>query len=126
MVQTLFIDAKWGGEITLTKKLRVYLKEKNPQSLALFAAVQFSTLDNFIKEIKRLGIKIKMTQAKRTAKPLQILGCDCYDDSFKENIIKNSDMIIYVCDGLFHPKALLLSQIKNHISHMHPTFKYRA
>ncbi|MBI2056774.1 diphthamide synthesis protein, partial [Candidatus Pacearchaeota archaeon] len=33
-------------------------------------------------------------------------------DSFKDQIIKNSDLILYVGDGLFHPKALLLSQIK--------------
>lgn len=113
MVQTLFVDATWEGKISATRVLKDFLNDKKPRSIALFAAVQFSHLDNFIRDIEKQGIKVQITKAKRTTKPLQILGCDCYDDSFKENIIKNSDMILYVGDGLFHPKALLLSQIKN-------------
>jgi 2-(3-amino-3-carboxypropyl)histidine synthase len=42
---------------------------------------------------------------------MQILGCDAYHDSFEEDVIGDSDAVVYVGDGLFHPKALLLSQI---------------
>lgn len=113
MVELLLIDAKWKGEIKLTDKLKKFLQEKKPKSIALFASIQFTHLENFIKQIKKLGIKVNITKAKRTNIPLQILGCDCYKDSFKENIIQNSDLILYVGDGLFHPKALLLAQIKS-------------
>lgn len=112
MVELLLIDAKWEGEIKLTGKLKKFLQEKKPKSIALFASTQFTKLDKLINQIEKLGIKIKITKAKRTNSPLQILGCDCYENSFKENIIKDSDLILYVGDGLFHPKALLLAQKK--------------
>ncbi|MEK6823664.1 MAG: diphthamide synthesis protein [Nanoarchaeota archaeon] len=111
MTELILIDAKWEGEIKLTDKLKKYLQRKKPKSLALFASIQFTNLNNFIGEIEKLGIKVNTTKAKRTNEKIQILGCDCYEDSFKENIIKNSDLILYIGDGLFHPKALLLSQI---------------
>lgn len=113
MTQIIFIDAKWEGEIKLTDKLKKFLLGKKPKSIAIFASVQFTKLDELIKQIKKLGIKINITKAKRTNSPMQILGCDCYENSFEENIIKNSDLIIYIGDGLFHPKALLLSQISS-------------
>ena len=110
MPQLLLIDAKWEGEIKLTKNLANFLKKQNPKSIALFASVQFTNLTNLINQIKKLGIKINTTKAKRTNEKLQILGCDCYEDSFSA-IIQDSDLTLYVGDGLFHPKALLLSQI---------------
>ena len=113
MPRLLLIDAKWEGKIKLIKELKDYFKEKNIKSVALFASVQFTNLNDFIKQIKKLGIKVNTTKAKRTNEKIQVLGCDCYEDSFQEDIIKNSDAILYIGDGLFHPKALLLSQIKN-------------
>ena len=113
MPRLLLIDAKWEGKIKLIKELKDYFKEKNIKSVALFASVQFTNLNDFIKQIKKLGIKVNTTKAKRTNEKIQVLGCDCYEDSFQEDIIKNSDAILYIGDGLFHPKALLLSQIKS-------------
>lgn len=113
MPKLLLIDAKWEGKIKLTDKLKDYLKKQKPKSTALFASIQFTDLKNFINDLKNLGIKVNATKAKRTNEKIQILGCDCYEDSFKENIIQNSDLILYIGDGLFHPKALLLSQIKS-------------
>ena len=112
MPELFLIDAKWEGEIKLTDKLKSFLKKNNPKSIALFASIQFLNLDDFIKEIENIGIKVNTTKAKRTNEKLQILGCDCYEDSFKDSIIKNSDLILYIGDGLFHPKAILLSQSK--------------
>lgn len=111
MSRLFLIEAKWEGKVKLTEKLKNYLKEEKPKSIDLFASIQFSDLDNFIKELKNLKIKINTTKAKRTDKSLQILGCDCYTDSFKDNL--KSDIILYVGDGLFHPKALILATKKN-------------
>jgi len=113
MPRLLLMEARWEGEIKLTSQLKKYLEKKDPKSIAIFTSVQFLDLKNFIKQIEALGIKINTTKAKRTNADIQILGCDCYLDSFKEPIINESDMILYIGDGLFHPKALLLSQIKN-------------
>lgn len=113
MTELLFIDAKWDEEIKLTKELENYLKKNKIKSIALFASTQFTNLDNFIKQVEKLGIKINVTKAKRTNSEVQILGCDCYADSFDKDIIQNSDAVFYIGDGMFHPKALLLSQIKS-------------
>jgi len=113
MPRLLLIDAKWEGKIKLTKELKNYLNKKNIRSVALFASVQFTNLKDFIKELEKNKIKVKITKAKTTNENAQILGCDCSADSFQDKIIENSDAILYVGDGLFHPKALLLSQIKN-------------
>lgn len=110
MPELFLIDAKWEGEIKLTKELKEFLKKNKVKSIALFASVQFTNLNSFINEITKLGIKINTTKAKRTNETTQILGCDCYEDSFLNPIIKESDLIVYVGDGMFHPKALLLSQ----------------
>lgn len=110
MPRLLLIDAKWEGKVELTTKLKNYLRKEKVKSIDLFASVQFSDLDNFIKELKDLKIKFNSTKAKRTDKPIQILGCDCYPDSFKDNL--KSDIILYVGDGLFHPKALILATKK--------------
>jgi len=113
MTQSIFIDAKWEGKIELGEKLIEHLKKQKINSLALFSSVQFTNLEEVKKQIKELNIKILITKAKRTSAPGQILGCDAYHDSFNEPIIENADTILYIGDGLFHPKALLLAQIKN-------------
>jgi len=115
MVSQIIIDAKWEGDIKLGDSLINYLKENKISSIALFASVQFTNLDRVKEQLKDLNIEINITKAKRTSAPLQILGCDAYHDSFEEPIIDQSDAILYIGDGLFHPKALLLSQIKQKI-----------
>ena len=113
MPHLLLIDAKWEGKINLTNELKEHLKKKKIKSVALFASIQFTNLNEFIKELEKNKIKVNITKAKRTNENMQVLGCDCYEDSFEENIIKNSEGVLYIGDGLFHPKALLLSQIKS-------------
>lgn len=111
MPKVLMIKAEWNEEIKLIGKLREKLK--NIKTLALFASVQFSRLDKFLEELKNLNIEVKTTRARRTDSETQILGCDCYSDSFSEDIINESEAILYLGDGMFHPKALLLSQAKS-------------
>ena len=112
MPELFLIDAKWEGKIELIEKLKAYIKKQKPKSIAIFASIQFTNLNNFINEIEKLGIRINTTKAKRPNSEIQILGCDIYHDSFKDFIINDSDLILYIGDGLFHPKALLLAQSK--------------
>ncbi len=110
MPRTVFIDATWDKEIVLGDDVIEHLKKKEAKSVALFASVQFLEVDTVVKQLKELGIEVLTTKAKRTHVPMQILGCDAYHDSFDTEIIKQADEILYVGDGLFHPKAILLSQ----------------
>lgn len=110
-MQLVLFDARWEGEIVLSEEVIDYLKEKGVKSVALFASVNFLNLDTVKKQLADLGIEIMTTKAKRTHVELQILGCDAYHDSFKENIIDDADVTLYIGDGMFHPKALLLSQL---------------
>jgi 2-(3-amino-3-carboxypropyl)histidine synthase len=109
----MFIDAKWEGEIRVSGKLREYLEKHKPKSIALFSSVQFLELDNFISELENAGISVLRTKAKRAFSSGQILGCDCYSDCFSDNVIDECDLILYVGDGMFHPKALLLAQMRS-------------
>jgi len=112
MTQLVFIAAKWDGEISLTPEVINYLENKNAKSIALFTSVQFTEIDKVKKQLEENSIKVLITKAKRTNKPMQILGCDLYHDSFEDNILEEVDVLMYIGDGLFHPKALLLAQIK--------------
>ncbi|MFT4313100.1 MAG: diphthamide synthesis protein [Candidatus Woesearchaeota archaeon] len=112
-MQTVCIDATWDKEIILGDSFISYLKEHNIKSIALFASVQFLELDTVKKQLADMGITIKQTKAKRTHVTGQILGCDAYHDSFGEDIIQTTDLSVYIGDGMFHPKALLLAQMRS-------------
>ena len=111
MAEQLIIDTKWKGDIKLGEPLIDHLKNNNITSLAIFTSIQFTNLEKVKEQLLNLNIQVKTTKAKRTSSKEQILGCDIYHDSFEEQIIQESDAILYIGDGLFHPKALLLSQI---------------
>lgn len=111
MPKTIFIDATWEKEIILGDDILNYFKKNKVKSIALFASVQFLKLDTVKEQLSDLHISVHTTKAKRTDVETQVLGCDAYHTSFKENIIGSSDAVLYIGDGLFHPKALLLSQI---------------
>jgi len=109
-MQSVCIDAKWTGKITLGKDILKYLKEKEIKNIALFASVQFLALDHVKEQLKKANIKVIATKAVRTDAQMQILGCDAYHDSFKKNTIQDTDAILYIGDGKFHPLALLHAQ----------------
>ncbi|MBN1385484.1 diphthamide synthesis protein [Candidatus Woesearchaeota archaeon] len=106
----IFMDAKWDKEIKLGEEVIEYLEEY-ANSVALFASVQFLNLDTVKQQLRSRGIEIRTTKAKRTDEEEQILGCDCYPDSFAKGIIPEADAILYIGDGMFHPQALLLAQM---------------
>ena len=110
-MQSITIDAAWEKEIILGKEVLDYLQEQGASSIALFASVQFLKLDTVKKQLKDADIAVKTTKAKRTDVEGQILGCDAYHDSFEEDVLHTADAALYIGDGLFHPKALLLAQI---------------
>ena len=110
MVQTLFIDGKWEKEVVLGKEIIEFLKKEDIKSVALFASVQFLNLEGVNEQLQNIGVKSVSTRAKRTDAPAQILGCDAYHDSFQDDIISYADAVLYIGDGMFHPKALLLAQ----------------
>lgn len=93
------IEARYQGEIKLPKSLI----EELPNRLMLATTVQF--LDQLPRIQAQLKPKeIYLFQSKHGLHPGQILGCD----SFK--ISKDIDAFLYIGDGLFHPKALLINQ----------------
>lgn len=108
----LFIEAFYDREINLSKEALKLLSKY--RKVVLFAAVQFVKLDNVKKQLKDAGINVVTTHAKRTSTENQVLGCDCFGDSFEDKEIFNkADVVLYIGDGLFHPKALLLAQKDN-------------
>jgi 2-(3-amino-3-carboxypropyl)histidine synthase len=110
MVDTLFIDGIWEKEIVLGKEVLEFFAKAKVKSVGLFASVQFLKLETVRDQLDQAGITVKETKAKRTHAATQVLGCDAYHDSYSDSIIDDVDAILYIGDGLFHPKALLLSQ----------------
>lgn len=111
-MQTLLIEAKYTGDIKLSDAVLNGLKDC--KTVGLFCSVQFSELDTVKKQLEEAGIEWKITKAARTNVEGQILGCDAYHNSFRDPIIDQCDALLYVGDGYFHPKALLIAQIYSH------------
>lgn len=101
----VFIPAVYKGEISLSKELLERIKGK---TIGLYGAVQFnSKFDKIIKQLEDNNVKVKSSKPDRTSSEFQILGCDCYSDSLN---LEDVDAFLYIGDGMFHPKALVLSQ----------------
>lgn len=99
------------GDLSLSEEVIAYLKENAIKKVALFASVNFLRNDVVKKQLADMNIEVLETKAKRTHKVGQILGCDSYHDSFQDDIISESDLLMYIGDGMFHPEALLFSQM---------------
>ncbi|MCK4589498.1 MAG: diphthamide synthesis protein [Nanoarchaeota archaeon] len=98
-MEVLNIEAHYQGEIKLPKSLI----EELPDKIMLATTVQY--IDQLPKIQSQLKPKeIYLFTSKHGLHPGQILGCD----SFK--IQKDIDAFLYIGDGLFHPKALLINQ----------------
>lgn len=104
-METLFIDAKYTGNVELSKPTLKYLKRF--KSLALYSSVQFaSKLTKVIEQLK--GIKVIISKPKRASVKFQILGCDVKKEDL--NLIIKPDAFLYIGDGQFHPNAPLFSR----------------
>ena len=107
-MDVMFVDAKYHADISLNDKALSYFKKY--KVIALYAAVQYAhSLKEIIAQLEKNGNTVITSQPERTSSPYQILGCDL---SFKNlKLPKKPDAFLYIGDGLFHPKALILSQI---------------
>ncbi len=110
MPKTIFIEARWEDKIRLGDEVLEHLKKEGAKKVALSASVQFLALDTVRHQLNDVGIEVLSTRAKRTHAETQVLGCDAYHDAFDKNIFDEADALLYIGDGLFHPKALLLAQ----------------
>ena len=82
MVDYLLIPAYYQKEVYLSKE--VLDKLKKFEEITLFASVQFIKLDKLISQLAEKGVKIHYSKSKRTSGKYQLLGCDCYANSFEK------------------------------------------
>lgn len=76
-----------------------------PKEIALFTTIQFiDSLEDIKKQLEKENIKAKLYKVKHTQYKGQLLGC-----SIEKFDSKN---FLYIGDGQFHPKALLLKNPK--------------
>src|SRR3989338_2401201 len=110
MVEFFLVPAYYTKEIVLDKKALDFCKKY--RSIALFAAVQFIKLEKVISQLKDIGITAIESHGKRTSGKFQLLGFDCFSGSFSPSLPPDAG-ILYIGDGLFHPKALEMAHWKN-------------
>src|SRR3990167_414544 len=109
MVDYMLVPGYYEKEVILSNEaLEILSKYK---TVALFASVQFIHLDTVQTQLNAKGISVIFTHGKRTSGKFQLLGCDCFSGTYADkSIFEKSDAILYIGDGLFHPRALLLAQ----------------
>lgn len=102
-MKTFFVEARFKDKVELPDELIKQL----PAKVALFTTVQFlNSLDEAKKKLEAAGKKVLILKAEHAQYYGQLLGC---------NINKFSgdfDAFLYIGDGLFHPKALMLKNSK--------------
>jgi 2-(3-amino-3-carboxypropyl)histidine synthase len=95
----MFIETKYAGRIKVPEKVI----GKLPQKVGLFFTIQFiDSLEDVKKDIESTGRTVRLMKGKHTRYPGQIYGCNL-------ERFKGVDAFLYVGDGLFHPKALVLA-----------------
>ncbi|MAF51242.1 MAG: hypothetical protein CMH64_04080 [Nanoarchaeota archaeon] len=103
----LLINAEYNKEFELNEETLTYCKKY--KTIVLYAAIQFSqNLKKILEQLKSSGIKVITSQPERTHAKHQILGCDLSYKNLK--LETKPDAFLYIGDGLFHPRALALSQ----------------
>ncbi len=107
-----FIEARYKEKVVLPN----WVIKKLPKELALFATVQFiGSLQEIKKQLEDNNIKVKLYRPKHTKYKGQILGCSI--EKF------DSKSFLYIGDGQFHPKALLLKNPKTTVFCFNPIRK---
>ena len=107
-MKTFFVEARYKGKFELPMEVIELL----PKKIALFTTVQFlDSVAGIKKQLEANGKKVLLLKTGYTKYPGQLLGCNIkkFDDDF--------DAFLYLGDGMFHPKALLLKNNK-------PAFAY--
>lgn len=111
IMKTFFIEARYKGKVDLPDEIISIL----PKKIALFTTVQFlDSISGIKKQLEKKGKKVLLIKTEHTKYPGQLLGCNI--KKFDE-IEKKFDAFLYIGDGMFHPKALVLKNPK-------PAFAY--
>lgn len=99
----LYVTAKYEQIIELPQDFI----EKLPKKIALFTTIQFSnSIEPIKKQLEDAGITVELIRPRHTRGPGQILGCSTTG-------FEATCDFLYIGDGLFHPKALVLRNKKN-------------
>jgi 2-(3-amino-3-carboxypropyl)histidine synthase len=107
-MKTIFIEAKHPAKVELPPAL---IREL-PGRIMLFTTVQFvENAGSWKKALEKEGKKAILIKPEHAKHEGQLLGCSI--KRFKQDF----DAFLYVGDGLFHPKALMLKNEK-------PVFAY--
>jgi 2-(3-amino-3-carboxypropyl)histidine synthase len=106
----MLIDAKYNGkEILLGKGILDHIKKKKYGTIALYASVQFThLLDLAIRQLESNDITVISSKPARADEMCQLLGCATYKEALR--LDKMPDAFLYIGDGMFHPRALVLAQ----------------
>jgi len=114
MTDILLIPAKYNKKVIVPESII----KKFPSRLMLFSSVQFlEQLPDISKQLESHGKKILMTQSKNflydgmVSEKGQLLGCNA--ETFDAGNGKEFDAFLYIGDGVFHPKALLVNNRKD-------------
>ena len=100
----------------LDVQLPATLLEKLPRRVALFTTAQLiHCYEQMVEQLSAAGKEVVRIKTVHTRTPGQLLGCNV--QPFKDYAQGEFDALLYVGDGLFHPKALLW---KNNV----PSFLY--
>jgi len=102
-MKAFFIEARHKGKIELPEELIKAL----PTKVALFTTVQFlDSIEPVKKKLEAGGKKVLLMKPEHAKYPGQLLGCSIkkFDAEF--------DAFLYIGDGEFHPKALMLKNDK--------------
>ncbi len=114
----VFIPAKYTKKISIPKKIL----DKIPTKLILFSSVQFlNQLQEIEKQLEASNKKVLMVKSKNflydglISEKGQLLGCNMETFDTKNALLNGEDFdaFLYIGDGVFHPKALLVNNFKD-------------
>ncbi len=98
-MRVVHIPAYQDLGITITEEAL----DGTPEHLTLFLPVQhMNELERVKEQLEEAGKTVELLQTRHTWNPGQILGCN------NERYDIDGDAFLYVGDGLFHPKALVM------------------
>ena len=104
------IETRSNREIILPDELLSQL----PQEIILFTTVQFlNSIEKIKQQLKEKNISVKTLQPRHCKYECQMLGCSTQKLPIKGDVL-------YIGDGLFHPKALLIKNQERKIYTFNP------
>ncbi len=112
-MHTLFLDAPFTGDVSLSSSVLDYLQSKKVTRVGLYASVQFcSQLEKVYAQLASAGVEVVTSKADRTHVVGQLLGCDSDLASLNLTAAQHESIeaYVYVGDGKFHPLALVYAQ----------------